>query len=75
MSEYIIDWDTGLVIDAFSKNNLREEIVRCRDCEEFSPYHTHAGDMLDCGMCLKHDCETWKNRFCYWATRKERIEQ
>ena len=31
MTEYIIDWDTNLVIDTFSKNNLREEIVRCRD--------------------------------------------
>lgn len=32
MSEYIIDWDENLVIDTFSKNSLREEIVRCRDC-------------------------------------------
>ena len=37
MSEYIIDWDTGLVIDTFSKNNLREEIVRCRDCKYHEP--------------------------------------
>lgn len=33
MSEYIVDWDENLVIDTFSKNSLREEIVRCRDCK------------------------------------------
>ena len=33
MSEHIIDWDENLVIDTFSKNTLREEIVRCKDCK------------------------------------------
>lgn len=43
MSEYIIDWDTSLVIDTFSKNNLREEIVRCRDCYFGKEVHWPAG--------------------------------
>ena len=43
MTEYIIDWDENLVIDTFSKNSLREEIVRCRDCQfEDEPWNCAA---------------------------------
>lgn len=41
MSEFIIDWDENLVIDTFSKNSLRGEIVRCRDCVWFTPEYEY----------------------------------
>lgn len=49
MSEYIIDWDNNLVIDTFSKNSLREEIVRCRDCKHYDRMND------DEGMCMVPD--------------------
>lgn len=71
MTEYIIDWDENLVIDTFSKNSLREEIVRCRDCK----------------FCHKNYCEKrtsptvspseiyWipvdPEGFCAWAVRSD----
>lgn len=64
MAEYIIDWDTGLVIDTFSKNNLREEIVRCRDCR-FSLAHGNG-----CGRNQDiYDVEP--DGFCAWAERRD----
>lgn len=72
MTEYIIDWDTGLVIDTFSKNNLREEIVRCRDCKHYDPHPT------DGGVCFLPDgdgdfahWEVEPNGFCAWAERRD----
>ena len=72
MSEHIIDWGTGCVIDTFSKNNLREEIVRCRDCVAYEPYHTYAGMKLDYGECMQHRRQTNDDRFCWWAERSDR---
>ena len=77
MTEYIIDWDTGLVIDTFSKNNLREEIVRCRDCVFMHTVRSWLG--MDVDECWLHaDPETGalgKNRtepngFCAWGERR-----
>lgn len=72
MSEYIIDWDTGLVIDTFSKNNLREEIVRCRYCKF---YHPREGATLNCRF--EHPsmpntvewCIAEPDGFCAWGER------
>lgn len=69
MSEYIIDWDMGLVIDTFSKNNLREEIVRCRNCKEFA-FGSDEYATVDW-------CDYWTayvespDGFCAWGERKE----
>jgi len=35
MSEYIIEYDDSLEIDMFTRADLREEIVRCRDCKHY----------------------------------------
>jgi len=68
MTEYIIDWDTGLVIDTFSKNMLREEIVRCRDCK----FGVDGGKYCAEGCADSWD---WRNvepyGFCAWGERKE----
>ena len=67
MTEYIIDWDTSLVIDTFSKNNLREPIVRCRDCK----YGIDGGE-----YCAENCADSWDWRnvepdgFCKWGERK-----
>lgn len=62
MAEFIIDWDTGLVIDTFSKNNLREEIVRCRDCKSY-------GLGRRCGWSKRF---VTPDGFCAWRERRER---
>jgi hypothetical protein len=64
MSEYIIEYlpDTTSI--------EREEIVRCRDCVEYEPYHTYAGMKLDYGNCMKHERETNDDRFCWWGERR-----
>lgn len=74
MSEYIIDWDENLVIDTFSKNSLREEIVRCRDCA----YYDGEPDMESmgekCWRDLSHSgrsIPTVADGFCAWGKRKE----
>lgn len=62
MSEYIIDWNENLIIDTFSKNSLREEIVRCRDCK----YYHECWDFcerLKPGMVVEPD------GFCAWGER------
>lgn len=68
MTEYIIDWDTGLVIDTFSKNNLREEIVRCRDCK----FGVDGGKYCAEGCADSWD---WRNvepdGFCKWGERRD----
>lgn len=76
MSEYIIDWDENLVIDTFSKNSLREEIIRCRDCKHFTPKGTHKFEngKVNADYCtyvrgwmlqITHD------GFCAWAERRQ----
>ena len=72
MSEYIIDWDTGLVIDTFSKNNLREEIVRCRDCVKFSEQEPD-GEIGTCELGLEDTglvSIVEPNGFCAWGERR-----
>ena len=69
MTEYIIDWDTGLVIDTFSKNNLREEIVRCRDCVYFDKYEND-----EISVCYRFDNEqpiVEPDGFCAWGERRD----
>lgn len=69
MSEYIIDWDENLVIDTFSKNSLREEIVRCRECKCYQPKE---GAILSCKFEYRGFTQ-WKlaepNGFCKWGER------
>ena len=50
----------------------REEIVRCRDCVAYEPYHTYAGMKLDYGECMQHRRQTDDDRFCWWAERSDR---
>lgn len=73
MSEYIIDWDENLVIDTFSKNSLREEIVRRRDCKHYDPHLTEGG------VCFLPDGDgdfaRWEvepDGYCAWGGKKER---
>lgn len=77
MSEYIIDWDTGLVIDTFSKNNLREEIVRCRDCRrrrtiDLSVYYygEHKHDLDICTRVNGVQLNAEPDGFCAWGERR-----
>lgn len=78
MSEYIIDWDTGLVIDTFSKNNLREEIVRCRDCK-YCELLTVVYLDKPLSVCTAEWCEGAEgdnplvkpDGFCAWGERQE----
>lgn len=50
----------------------QEEIVRCRDCVAYEPYHTYAGMKLDYGECMQHRRQTNDDRFCWWAERSDR---
>lgn len=68
MSEYIIDWDENLVIDTFSKNSLRDEIVRCRDCKEFSFGNTAHKTVDWCDYWC--DCVDSPDGFCAWGERR-----
>ena len=75
MSEYIIDWDENLVTDTFSKNSLREEIVRCRDCTRFVPQGTYR---FNSGVVNKATCDVIRgfvvqidpDGFCAWGERR-----
>ena len=60
MSEYIIDWDENLVIDTFSKNSLRQEIVRCRDCA----YSFDGGSR----------CRKWRGQDCFENSLPEHVQ-
>ena len=59
MSECIIDWDKNLVIDTFSKNSLREEIVRCRDCKYF-----------DADVYVLPNDENWVYSCVFWGAMR-----
>lgn len=64
MSEYIYDWTPN-------KQNAKEEIMRCRDCEFYQPKE---GAMLSCKFEY-HGFTQWKlaepNGFCAWGVRRE----
>lgn len=74
MTEYIIEWSgigariieligsvpACLIPKRIREERLREEIVRCRDCERF---HTNTNGF---------DCPNLdSNGFCAWGVRKE----
>lgn len=73
MSEYIID------LTAFDNetldDGLREEIVRCRDCEHFTPKGTHK---FENGKTNNDYCtyirgwmlQITPDGFCAWGERK-----
>lgn len=50
---------------------LHEEIVRCRDCAWYKPYHSFAGAQLDLGICKKIQYEVDENGFCACGERRE----
>ena len=73
MNEYIIDWDENLVIDTFSKNSLREEIVRCMDCLHYGSYDgsswcSRTYEQVPSGTCDYQTVEP--DGFCAWGERK-----
>lgn len=67
MSEYIIDWDENLVIDTFSKNSLREEIVRCRDCIGL----VETWDGWECERFSGEYHRAEPDGFCAWGERRQ----
>jgi len=71
MSEFIIDWDENLAIDTFSKNSLREEIVRCRDCRHYyeaEEYHPQGNYIKRCCKYFDtYDDEVASDGFCKWG--------
>lgn len=66
MSEFIIDWDTNLIIDTFSKNTLREQIVRCKDCV-YRGWSDAGGHFCSRGIGLTVE----PDGFCAWGERRE----
>lgn len=71
MSEYIVDFGTstyksndGLIFAPVEQ--LREKIVRCRDCEYYEDYT---------GCCTRRDniapMAVTPDGFCAWAERRE----
>ena len=79
-TEYVVDFGDcrsnrfvmlNMVLIKQNGAKLQERIVRCRDCEEFKPYHTYAGMELDYGKCMEHERETNADRFCWWAERRD----
>ena len=86
MSEYIItDKQLKTATEAYLEHELSRpitevfisgdklpEIVRCRDCVAYEPYHTYAGMKLDYGECTQHRRQTNDDRFCWWAERSDR---
>ena len=68
MSEYIINWDENLVADTFSKNSLREEIIRCRDCRHYDKDDAGCMHFVLTSNKLLHV----KNHdgFCAWGERR-----
>lgn len=81
MSEYIIDMgnssyksSSGLLCADVSQ--LREEIVRCRDCKHFTPKGTHKfenGKVNDdyCDYVRGWMLQITPDGFCAWAERRE----
>lgn len=62
MTEYIISTDG--VLHEHGALNVRERIVRCRDCKHyFMAYKMHC--------CARFDYEIELDGFCAWATRME----
>ena len=80
MSEYIVELDSkhsialnlALAEEMRGGDFIRGEIVRCRDCVAYEPYHTYAGMKLDYGECMQHRRQTNDDRFCWWAERSDR---
>lgn len=80
MSEYIIELPNGGAADecirlrGYEKSlygyELREEIVRCRDCKHYKPYRTHSHGIMD--RCYDENGNTHRrdaDGFCAWGER------
>lgn len=73
MSEYIVDFGGSMamlarIIESQSAN-LREEIVRCRDCKHFTPADKEHNNN---DWCAKHEHIGWSyGGFCAWAIRRD----
>lgn len=76
MSEYIIDMSnssyrsaSGLLCADVSQ--LREKIVRCRDCKYYKPWVLSRPE--NGGDCVlnKVEVDVWFDGFCAWGKRKE----
>ena len=73
MSEYIYGSIGDPLANVLGEIYLpRAEVVRCRDCAAYEPYHTYAGMKLDYGECMQHKRQTDDDRFCWWAERSDR---
>ena len=74
MSEYIYQSHGEPLVNERGEIYLARagEIVRCRDCVAYEPYHTYAGMKLDYGECTQHRRQTDDDRFCWWAERSDR---
>lgn len=66
MSEYVTVW-----VDDLPDLKRGEEIVRCRDCVWYKPFHTFAGEQLNEGICKKTANEVGEDGFCAWGERRE----
>lgn len=80
MSEYIVDGaePNSTVLKSTTSNGyehekwlpVREEIVRCRDCEHYMDYEHEYEPNL--GYCRFHDMEEVRDsQFCAWAERRQ----
>lgn len=77
MSEYIIELDgkhsialtLALAEEMRGGDFIREEIVRCRDCKEFSFGNTANKTVDWCDYWC--DCVDSPDGFCAWGERKE----
>lgn len=79
MMEYIVD--DGETYDhcrsCFSDGLFKQEIIRCRDCEAYTPETikfmdgTYGSDIELVPFCDKLRRETNPNGFCAWAERRQ----
>lgn len=76
MSEYVLDATDAQLGDSFDARGffgprLKEEIVRCRDCQFWTP----DPDPIDPGWpmwCERHEIDMVRpDEFCAWGERRE----
>ena len=68
MTEYIIEYDEALAVDVYGRADMREEIVRCRDCKWFIKANSLTGWNDVCNLT---DSNVVPNGFCAWGERRE----
>lgn len=71
MAEYVIDATDTFLGDAFDAREffgprLKEEIVRCPDCE----FALELSDRVDCSL-FDFAFSTGTPGFCFWGVRRE----